>query len=87
MNPILKRQIIASIATAHGVTPEEVQADLEAAILAGMESDDPSVKREWMAICPDGQTPTVDMVLAYILGRCLAKLSIVGDMTDGLMNE
>lgn len=77
MNPILKNQILSSIAASHGVTPEEVQADLEAAIAAGMESDDPAVKREWAAMSPNGETPTVDMVLAYILGRCLAEL-----MTD-----
>ena len=78
MNHVLKKQIILSIANSHGVTPEEVEADIEAAIREGRESDDPAVKRVWDAVSPEGQTPTVDMVLAYILGRCIAKM-----MTDG----
>ena len=74
MNQILKTRVLESIAATHGITPDEVEADIETAIAAGMESDDPAVQRTWKAISPNGQTPTVDMVLAYILGRCLAEM-------------
>ena len=49
------KEIIRQIAKQHGVTPEQVEADMKEAIRAGMASTDPHAQELWKQIAPDGK--------------------------------
>ena len=59
------KEIIRQIAKQHGVTPEQVEADMKEAIRAGMESTDPHAQELWKQIAPDGKEPSLDAFLKF----------------------
>ena len=64
-----KSQVIKAfkkIAEKEGVTVEEVREEIQKAIDAAMQSDDPAVKLYWKNICNHGKTPTPEEVVIYI---------------------
>lgn len=59
------KEIIRQIAKQHGVTPEQVEADMKEAIRAGMGSTDPHAQELWKQIAPDGKEPSLDAFLKF----------------------
>ena len=57
------RDIIAMVAEKHGVSEEEVYADMKEAIAAGFHSTDPEVKEIWKNIPMEGSEPTPEEVI------------------------
>lgn len=63
------KEIIRQIAKQHGVTPEQVEADMKEAISAGMASTDPHAQELWKQIAPDGKEPSIETFLNYCAGE------------------
>ena len=63
------KEIIRQIAKQHGVTPEQVEADIKEAIRAGMGSTDPHAQELWKQIAPDGKEPSIETFLNYCAGE------------------
>lgn len=61
MNAIIQR-----IAKQHGVTPTEVEKQMQFAIQEAMKSTDPVAQAHWKKISPDGNAPTIEDFLIYI---------------------
>ncbi|MBQ3189606.1 MAG: hypothetical protein IJB60_09305 [Bacteroidaceae bacterium] len=69
------KKIIKQIATEHGVTPEQVEADMREAIRAGMASTDPHAQALWKQIAPDGKEPSIEQFLEFVSGRVKSKMN------------
>ena len=52
------RDIIREIAKRHGVSPEEVRAEMEQAIGQAFATQDPKARKLWGEVAPDGTQPT-----------------------------
>ena len=63
------KEIIRQIAKQHGVTPEQVEADMKEAIRVGMASTDPHAQKLWKQIAPDGKEPSIETFLNYCVGE------------------
>lgn len=66
------KSIIRRIAREHGVTPEQVEADIKEAIRFSMMSKAAGSQAFWRELSPDGREPSVDVFLKF----CAKKLKI-----------
>ncbi|HPE96118.1 MAG TPA: sporulation initiation factor Spo0A C-terminal domain-containing protein [Bacillota bacterium] len=62
-------KIIRNIAKQNGVTPQEVEHDMQAAIDEAMKSHDPAVCDIWNSIAPTGRKPSPQDVIEYAVNR------------------
>ena len=62
-------EIIKKVAKVHNTTPEEVYAEMQIALDAAFQSKDPEVKKEWAKIPFQGERPTPEDVIPYLVGR------------------
>ena len=62
-------EIIKQVAKVHDTTPEEVYAEMQIALDAAFQSKDPEVKKEWAKIPFQGERPTPEDVIPYLVGR------------------
>ena len=62
-------KIIKQVAKAHNTTPEEVYAEMQIALDAAFQSNDPEVQREWAKIPFKGDRPTPEDVIPYLVGQ------------------
>ena len=63
--------IIHEIARRHGVSPEEVCAEMESAIRQGFHSQDTRAREAWAEIAPDGVQPTPEELI-FRLSRAIS---------------
>ncbi len=63
---IIKKNL-EKIAKAEGITADEVRQEIALAISYALKSDDPKVQNFWENIPCEGDTPTVDEVIDYIV--------------------
>lgn len=63
------KDIIRQIAMQHGVTPEQVEADMKEAIKTAMASTDPQAQELWKQIAPDGKEPSIETFLNFCAGE------------------
>jgi len=63
------KRIIQEVAAQNGMSPEEVEYEMMAAIRAGMASSDPHAQALWNQIFPDGKEPDLDTFLAFAVKR------------------
>lgn len=66
-------EIIQEIGEQHNVSPEEVRAEMEAAMLHAFHNQSPEAHRLWEAIAPEGTPPTLERLVF-----CLAVLAASG---------
>ena len=62
-------EIIKQVAKVHNTIPEEVYAEMQIALDAAFQSKDPEVKKEWAKIPFQGERPTPEDVIPYLVGR------------------
>ena len=62
-------KIYQLIAKENGVTPQEVEANMKAAIRESMTSPDPTARAFWSALSSDGKEPPVEEFLAAIVAK------------------
>lgn len=70
-----ERKINASlqqIAKQEGITEEEVRNEISYAISLALKNDDPQVQEFWKQIPTDGDSPTVEEVINYIILKLTA---------------
>ena len=60
--------IFQKIAAAHGISANEVKAQIQAAIIQGLSNPDPSVQKAWRSIPRQGETPLPEDLLLDLLG-------------------
>ena len=60
------KDILGKVAEKNGVTRDEVEIEIKRAIEEAMKSQKPEAKRFWKEVAPDGQTPSVETVIALI---------------------
>lgn len=65
------QKILEKIALQHNTTPEEVYREMQIAIDAAYDNDDPQVRKQWEAIPFKGDRPTPEEVI-YAIGMMLA---------------
>lgn len=61
--------IFSRVAKHHGVTKEEVYTEIQKAIDAGFDNQDPAVQAEWKKMNIRGERPTPEEVIAYVVGQ------------------
>lgn len=69
MNPEKKQKIeknLRIIAKREGITPEEVKSEIGRAVFYAMKSSDPKVQHFWNSFPCEGDSPTVEEVIAYL---------------------
>ena len=66
-------EIIEKVAEMNNTTPEEVYAEMQAAIDAGFCNPDPQVQKEWEKVFYRGDGPTPEDVILYAVGRFCSK--------------
>lgn len=64
-----KKSIIEEVAERFGVSPEEVYAEINAAIGQAFHSDDLATRRAWKELCPDGVQPTPEDAIMLLVGK------------------
>lgn len=64
-------EIIKQIALAHNTTPEEVYAEMQIALDAAFQSEDPNVQKEWEKIPLQGEHPTPEDVIPHLVKQLL----------------
>lgn len=62
-------EIIMRVAKEHHTTPEEVYAEMQIAINAGFQSKDTDVKKAWAKIPFQGERPTPEDVIPYLVSK------------------
>lgn len=65
------QKILKKIALQHNTTPEEVYREMQIAIDAAYDNDDPQVRKQWETIPFKGDRPTPEEVI-YAIGMMLA---------------
>ena len=65
-------EIIKKVAKAHHTTPEEVYSEMQIAIDAAFNSKDSEVKKEWAKIPFQGEHPTPEDVITYLVSQLKA---------------
>ena len=63
--------IINEIARRHGVSPEEVRAEMESAIRQGFHSQEAGAREAWAEIAPDGVQPAPEELI-FRLSRAIS---------------
>lgn len=69
MSPEKKQKIeknLKIIAKREGITPEEVKSEIGRAVSYAMKSSDPKAQRFWNNFPCEGDSPTVEEVIAYL---------------------
>lgn len=61
--------IFAKVAKQHGVSKDEVYREIQKAIDAGFDNQDPAVQAEWKKMSIRGERPTPEEVIAYVVGQ------------------
>jgi hypothetical protein len=64
-----KRILYEKIAEKYHTTPEEVYREMQVAINAAFDSNDPAVRREWDQVRFCGEKPTPEEVIDYAVGK------------------
>ena len=70
-------KIIKQVARAHNTTPEEVYAEMQIALDAAFQSKDPEVKKAWAKIPFQGERPTPEDVIPYLVSQLKASQEAV----------
>ena len=60
------RDVIKEIAKRHGVSPEEVRAEMEQAIKLAFGNQDPKARKLWEKLAPDGTQPTPEEFISRV---------------------
>lgn len=74
-NEELIRKNLKEIAKREGVPEEKVEEDILFAISLAMKSDDPKIKEFWKSIPCEGDCPTIDEAINYIIMNLPKKYS------------
>ncbi len=61
--------IVAQIARKYGTTPQEVKLSMQQALDEGRNSPDPAVQSIWRSIPSEGETPTLDETVVFLVKR------------------
>ena len=77
--------IINEIARRHGVSPEEVRAEMECAIGEGFRSQDARAREAWGEIAPDGVQPTPEELI-FRLARAIAAAKEKYGVEQGILS-
>ena len=70
-------EIIKQLARLHNTTPEEVYAEMQIALDAAFQSKDPEVKKAWAKIPFQGERPTPEDVIPYLVSQLKASQEAV----------
>ena len=70
-------ELIKRVAKAHHTTPEEVYTEMQIALDAAFHSKDPEVKKEWAKIPFQGERPTPEDVIPYLVSQLKASQEAV----------
>ena len=62
------KRIVAEIARTYGVTPQEVETQMEEAIWEAMQNDDPKAKELWKGMMSFGHILSVESFISYCAG-------------------
>ena len=62
-------EIIKQVARVHNPTSEEVYSEMQIALDAAFHSSDPEVQNEWAKIPLQGEQPTPENVIPYLVGQ------------------
>jgi hypothetical protein len=62
---------LRTIAQNEGITEEEVRSEIALAISYALKSDDPKVQNFWKDIPCEGDAPTVEEIINYIIVELL----------------
>ena len=65
-------EIIKKVAKAHHTTSDEVYSEMQIAIDAAFNSKDSEVKKEWAKIPFQGERPTPEDVITYLVSQLKA---------------
>lgn len=60
------RDVIREIAKRHGVSPEEVRAEMEQAIGQAFAAQAPKARKLWGEVAPDGTQPTPEEFISRV---------------------
>lgn len=60
------KDILEKVAEKNGVTRDEVESEIQKAIKEAIKSRQPEAQQFWKEVAPDGQTPSVETVIALI---------------------
>lgn len=63
------KKILEIVAAQNGITVEEAEREMMAAIRAAMASPDPQAQALWKQMCPDGKEPDLDTFLTFVANR------------------
>ena len=58
-----ENKILEQVAQQHGISVEEVRAEIQRAIEIGMANPDSAVQARWKLLCKDGKVPTPDELI------------------------
>ena len=89
MSPEKKQKIeknLKIIAKREGITPEEVKSEIGRAVSYAMKSSDPKAQRFWNNFPCEGDSPTVEEVIAYLaekLSKSAPHRRTVWGLVDG----
>jgi len=67
------KKLLSRIAEQNGVTPKEVERDMQIAIDEGLNSHDPNVQNTWILMSSSGQKPSAKDVIEYAVCRLQSK--------------
>ena len=62
-------KLIRIIADKNGVTPGDVEREMQTAIDEGMKSRDPAIRKTWAKLSPSGRKPSPKDVIEYAVNR------------------
>lgn len=68
-------QMIIRLAELHGVSENDVRADLMEAMKAAKQNTDPLVQERWRSFSYAGEEPTADEFLAWVLTQATGGMS------------
>ena len=62
-------KILEQIASARQVAPSEIREKMQLAMDAAMENPDPAVQAMWRSVPKQGEKPTLDEFMDYLIQR------------------
>ena len=63
------KNIIEKVAEKNGVTKDEVETEIKKTIEEAMKSQQPEAQQFWKEVAPDGQIPSVETVISWIINK------------------